>query len=82
MALQLGQFIEIQTKDRVLEQACGYGSGLWLWQEAFVNQKCDALDFRMESVDYLEVNLPGNLNNLIASKAEDFFPNINLPPRP
>ena len=76
--LRLGQFIGIQARDCLLELACGYGAGLW--QEAFGNEKCDALEFRKECVDYLEVNLPGNLDNLAASETEAFFPNINLPP--
>ena len=81
LALRLGQFIGIKARDCLLELACGYGAGLWLWQEAFGNQKCDALEFRKECVDYLEANPPVNLDNLIASKAEAFFAE-HQPPSP
>lgn len=73
LALELGKFINLQAEDSLLELACGYGAGLWLWQESFGNKSCVALEFRKECLKFLENEAPKNLVRLIPSKADYFF---------
>ncbi|MCH8498686.1 MAG: class I SAM-dependent methyltransferase [Marinobacter sp.] len=58
LALLHADVLSLQSQQRLLELACGYGAGLELWQRAFGITDYHALELRQQCVDHL-VNRQG-----------------------
>ena len=55
LAFRLVDYLELKVDARLLELACGYGAGLWLWSESFGLQHCDALEYRRECLSLIHI---------------------------
>lgn len=74
LARDLGNAVQLQPTDHVLDLACGYGASLALWESGFRVQVCDAVEGQQRCTAWLRQQTPGCLRHLHEGWLETFEP--------